>query len=285
MDTLIRTADAVTLEPVDPLLGIGDFSRRSRLSPKALRLYDRLGVLTPAIVDDQNGYRRYRESQLPDARLVALLRRLDMPLATVADVLEAPDDERAELLSAYWDSVERRVAHQRQLVAHLQIRLRGEEGSFDMYEVHEREVPEQTVLTEQRHVRVPELGEWLPTSIGRLVEVAQSHGGVAAPVFVIYHGEVNEDSDGPVEVCVPIDQGAATNGEPTRQEPAHREAYTRITKAQVEYPQILSAYEAVDHWIRHEGRSVAGSPREVYFANWDEASATDEVCDIAFPVS
>jgi DNA-binding transcriptional MerR regulator len=282
METQLQT---VTVEPVDRLLGIGDFSRRSRLSPKALRLYARLGVLEPAHVDEENGYRRYRESQLPTARLVALLRRLDMPLATVADVLAAPEDRRAELLDGYWDDVERRVAHQRELVAHLRIRLRGEEGSFDMYEIHERDVPAQTVLTEQRHVRVPELGEWLPVSIGRLVDVAERHGGLAGPVFVIYHGEVNEDSDGPVEVCVPIPQGAQTNGEPTRDEPAHNEAYTRITKAQVEFPQILSAYEAVDQWIRSENRSVAGSPREVYFADWAAAGPTDEVCDIAFPVN
>jgi DNA-binding transcriptional MerR regulator len=282
METQLQT---VTLEPMDRLLGIGDFSRRSRLSPKALRLYARLGVLEPAHIDEENGYRRYRESQLPTARLVALLRRLDMPLATVAGVLAAPEDRRAELLDLYWADVERRVAHQRELVAHLRIRLRGEEGSFDMYEIHERDVPAQTVLTEQRHVRVPELGEWLPVSIGRLVDVAERQGGLAGPVFVIYHGEVNEDSDGPVEVCVPIPQGAPTNGEPTRDEPEHHEAYTRITKAQVEFPQILSAYEAVDQWIRSENRSVAGSPREVYFANWDAAGPTDEVCDIAFPIN
>ena len=285
METQERTPRSVTLEAVAPLLGIGDFSRRSRLSPKALRLYDRLGVLRPAHVDEENGYRRYRESQLPTARLVALLRRLDMPLATVAGVVAAPDDQRAELLAAYWDSVERRVAFQRELVAHLRIRLRGEEGSFDMYDIQERDVPEQTVLTEQRHVRIPELSEWLPAAIGRLVETAEGHGGLAGPVFVIYHGEINEDSDGPVEVCVPVPEESATNGVPVRLEPAHREAYTRITKAQVEFPQILSAYEAVDHWIRSQQRTVAGAPREVYFADWDAAGPTDEVCDIAFPVS
>jgi hypothetical protein len=51
-------------------LSIGTFARRSRLSPKALRIYDRLGVLAPAAVDDHNGYRTYRESQLDTARLV-----------------------------------------------------------------------------------------------------------------------------------------------------------------------------------------------------------------------
>lgn len=49
-------------ESEDQLLSIGVFSRRSRLSLKALRLYDRLGLLTPACVDRDSGYRRYRES-------------------------------------------------------------------------------------------------------------------------------------------------------------------------------------------------------------------------------
>ena len=75
----------------DPLLSIGVFARRSRLSMKALRLYDRRGLLTPADVDPDTGYRRYRESQLATARLIVMLRRLNMPLAQVADIVAAPD--------------------------------------------------------------------------------------------------------------------------------------------------------------------------------------------------
>jgi MerR family regulatory protein len=50
--------------PTDRLLSIGVFAQRSRLSMKALRLYERLGLLLPAHVDRGNGYRQYRESQL-----------------------------------------------------------------------------------------------------------------------------------------------------------------------------------------------------------------------------
>lgn len=281
-----RPGATVTVERVDALLTIGVFSRRSRLSPKALRLYDRLGLLVPVSVDVDSGYRRYHESQLETARLIALLRRLDMPLVDVAVIVAAPEHERADLVALYWDGVERRIASQRELVAHLRIQLAGEEGSLEMYEIHEREVPEQLVLTEQRHVRIPELDAWLPAAIGRLVETAEAGGGVAAPVFVVYHGEVNEDSDGPVEVCVPVDSSRAEAlGAATREEPSHREAYTRITKAQVEFPQILSAYDAVAQWVESQGREMAGSPREVYFADWTAAAPNDEVCDIAFPVS
>ena len=90
------------VEPVDPLLSIGVFARRSRLSMKALRLYDRLGLLTPADVDPDSGYRRYRESQLTTARLVVMLRRMNMPLTQVAEVVAAPGSAGAERLAVYW---------------------------------------------------------------------------------------------------------------------------------------------------------------------------------------
>jgi DNA-binding transcriptional MerR regulator len=83
---------------VDPLLSIGAFARKTRFSLKALRLYAGLGLLTPVRIDESNGYRWYRTSQLATARLIAMLRRLDMPLNQVADVVAAagPDVEEVE---------------------------------------------------------------------------------------------------------------------------------------------------------------------------------------------
>jgi DNA-binding transcriptional MerR regulator len=270
---------------VDRLLTIGAFARRARLSPKALRRYDRLGLLTPAHVDPGNGYRRYGESQLATARLVVMLRRLDMPLAQVAEVVAAENGRRAELVARYWADAERRMASQRELATHVQIRLSGGEVNLTTFDIKERDVAEQLVLTEQRHVRVPELSDWIGQATHRLIDVANQHGGFAGPMFVIYHGEVNEDSDGPVEVCLPIHTGVQTAiAAATRCEPAHREAYVRIRKAQVEFPQILTAYDAVSQWIGAHGRTIAAAPREVYFADFAAAGPNDEVCDIAFPI-
>ena len=53
-------------------IGIGEFARRSRLSLKALRLYDERGVLVPSRVDQASGYRYYDTGQLEEARLVVL---------------------------------------------------------------------------------------------------------------------------------------------------------------------------------------------------------------------
>ncbi|GAA2809034.1 MerR family transcriptional regulator [Kitasatospora paracochleata] len=269
----------------DELLAIGAFARRARLSQKALRLYDRQGLLPPDRVDPVTGYRYYRASRLAEARLIVRLRGLDMPLATVAEVLALPGEQAAEAVAGYWESVERRLAAQRELAAYLRIQLSGDEGMMDMYEIQQREVREQLVLIEQRNARPEDLPTWIPAATDRLVALAAQHGGVFDHPFVVYHGEVTEDSDGPVEVCVPIDPARAAEVTAAhRIEPAHREAYTRITKAQVQYPQILAAYDAVHHWIGKQGLDVGADPREVYFADWGPAGPADEVCDIAFPI-
>ncbi|HYI25008.1 MAG TPA: MerR family transcriptional regulator [Thermomicrobiales bacterium] len=274
------------MKPENPRLTIGQFSRRSLLSPKALRLYDHQGLLVPAEVDPETGYRRYRESQLADARLIARMRQLDMPLADVAAVLARAGDQRSELLVAWWDRMERRRAAQRDLLISLLITMAGKERNFEMFEIIERDTPDQTVLTEQRHTTVEGLTAWFDDCMPRLHGIAADHGGIAGPAFIIYHGEVNEESDGPVEVCVPVHADRATSiPAATRVESAHREAYTRITKAMVEYPQILGAYDAVEHWVAENGREITGSPREVYFVDFMAAADDDEACDIAFPIA
>lgn len=63
-------------------MSIGEFARRSRLSPKALRLYDGLGLLSPSRVDELSGYRYYEGAQLGQARLIAALRQVGVPPGT-----------------------------------------------------------------------------------------------------------------------------------------------------------------------------------------------------------
>ncbi|AUY51480.1 MerR family transcriptional regulator [Streptomyces sp. CB01881] len=269
-------------------LAIGEFARRSRLSLKALRLYDRLGLLAPARVDPDTGYRFYGAGQVEQARQIALLRRLDMPLAAVADVLAAGGPAGADLVAGYWASVERRIAVQRELAVYLRVQLSGGgERTPSMYPIERREVPEQTVLSERRHVRIGELSAWIPAACRRMEAVADGCGGVAGPPFVIYHGEVSEDGDGPVEVCVPVDPALAGHAGPAatvRVEPAHDELYTRLTRSQMDYPYLLGGYEAVHRSADERGLEVAGSAREIYFGPYVGPDPQEPICDVAVPV-
>src|SRR3954453_5759955 len=77
----------------EPLLPIGMFSRASALSIKALRAYHDAGILVPARVDRQSGYRSYTVDQLADAAIIVRLRALDLPLEQVRNVLRTRDPE------------------------------------------------------------------------------------------------------------------------------------------------------------------------------------------------
>lgn len=80
---------------MESLRGIGQKSRESGLTVSALRFYDAAGVLDPAVVDRHNGYRFYAPDQLAVARLVAVLRRVGMPLAGIRRVLAVRHDPDA----------------------------------------------------------------------------------------------------------------------------------------------------------------------------------------------
>lgn len=123
------------------LLTIGDFARESGLTPKALRLYDDLGLLRPVEVDPASGYRRYAPAQLGRARLVATLRLVGMPLTRIEEVLDVPPSVAARLVRAYWLQVELDTASRRDIVS-------------DLVEQMESEAPTMTTSTDTLHAEI-----------------------------------------------------------------------------------------------------------------------------------
>ncbi|MFB6707391.1 MerR family transcriptional regulator [Streptomyces sp. NPDC056333] len=118
------------------LVTIGEFARSSRLSAKALRRYDELGLLRPALVDPVNGYRYYDGTQVGTARLVAWLRRIGMPLAGIKEVVALDAGAAAAAIRAYWAQVEAETAARRDLAAFLVDHLAAEE--VEMSQVMDR---------------------------------------------------------------------------------------------------------------------------------------------------
>jgi DNA-binding transcriptional MerR regulator len=98
------------------LLGVGAFARRSGLTAKAVRHYDRIGLLRPDLVDGA-GYRWYLPEQVAVARRVAALRAVDVPLDEVRRCM-ADDAATSEVLAAQRGRLDARLSRvQRQLHA------------------------------------------------------------------------------------------------------------------------------------------------------------------------
>jgi DNA-binding transcriptional MerR regulator len=131
----------------DRLLSIGQFARASGLTAKALRHYGAVGLLTPAVVDAGNGYRRYHVDQVATARLIRRLRTLELPVAEVRRLLDLHEDDpealAAELL-AHRRRLESRVVRL-QMQMHDLDHLVNEKGWHDMGEAKDQLVLEPDV--------------------------------------------------------------------------------------------------------------------------------------------
>src|SRR5580698_8868362 len=212
-------------------MSIGEFARDSRLSAKALRLYDELGLLPPARVDEDSGYRFYEPGQLKQARLIAALRELQFPLAEIKAILVLEPVRAAERVQRFWAATEASHTTRRALAAYLIDELSGKKSV--LYEVSTRDIPERALLCLKRNIGdFDQAWAFGKEFIGLLKQYRMPWlEGRAGAFFCIYWGEVSEDSDGPMEWCRPVppdeaEELAARCPELTlRAEPAHQEAF------------------------------------------------------------
>ncbi|MGD0605724.1 MAG: helix-turn-helix domain-containing protein [Streptosporangiaceae bacterium] len=254
-------------------ISIGEFARRSRLSLKALRLYDERGVLVPARVDQASGYRYYGTGQLEEARLVVMLRQLQVPLAAIKELLACDPADAATRIAEHWRHAEAAHDARRGLADHLVSRLSGKKSV--MYEVATREIPERSLLCLKRNVEEQEMWAFGKEFIAILRErpLPKIEGREGA-MLCIWWGLVNADGDGPIEWCAPVPAAQAESLAPhypeltLRSEPAHLEAFVTLPDEGDEVAHWQLAAGSLEAWAEepkqeHEGDRLALTPADL----------------------
>jgi DNA-binding transcriptional MerR regulator len=251
------------------LLSIGAFAELTRLSIKALRLYDQLDILKPHHIDPQSGYRYYEPDQLPGARMIRNMRDMDMPLATIRRVLAVLPVSQAQvelLVHEHLQMRERQLELIRQLARQFTQQLNPEANKMNL-EVTVKEIPTQQILSITRHHTVDGLSDQIEKDCGALFALANEKG--AAPIgapFGIYHNAINEQEDGPIETCVPVNAKVEERGDiEAKQLEGGKAACVVITGEQCHFPELLAGYDAAADWIQRNGFETAGPPREVWY--------------------
>jgi DNA-binding transcriptional MerR regulator len=234
---------------MENLIPIGQFAAASRLSLKALRLYDENGLLRPSLVDPDSGYRYYRLEQLRSATMIGLLRSAGMPLVEIRRFLDDPSVSR---IDDYEDGLADELAERRGVLDFVRRYIEEEE----MFEVQVKQVPEVRYVSRTKHVRIPELE---PFIVDTIKDLWQAHEP-AGRAFTLYHGAVDEEADGPAEVCVPTADGE-------KRLPEAEVAYAVAVGSQCRFPEIIGAYDAVAGWAKERGRELDGPPRETYLSD------------------
>ena len=241
----------------------------TRLSIKALRLYDGLGILRPLHIDPQTGYRYYGIDQLPSARMIRNMRDMDMPLATIRRLLAVLPVSLAQaelLVHQYLEMRERQIESIRGLARQFTQQLKPEANKMSL-EVEVKDIPTQQIISITRHHKLDGLSDQIQRDCGVLFTLAQEAGvaPIGAP-FGIYHSAISEQEDGPIETCVPVNGRVEGKGDiEAKQLEGGKAACVVITGDQCHYPELLGAYDAAADWIQKNGFETAQPPREVWY--------------------
>ncbi len=264
---------------MDVLLTIGDFSRMTYLSVKALRHYHEIGLLEPATVDPDSGYRLYRPAQVATAQVIRRLRDLDMPLETVRTVLDAPDlDARNAVIVEHLRGMERRLAQLDGTVTSLRVLL--EQPSWAI-EVEYRSAPTKHALAIVGRVGMTDAELWLAGALGEVsAAVTAVDARRTGPDGALYFSDFFEADTGGVTAFVPVAAPARADGRVEAIElPAAELAVTvhRGSSAQVD-----RTYGALGTFVAERALGVDGPIREHYLVTSadtnDESQHRTEVC-------
>jgi predicted transcriptional regulator YdeE len=124
------------------MLKIGEFAKKSQMTVKTLRLYDRLGLLKPAWIDRFTGYRYYAQEQLPRLNRIMALKDLGFTLVQIGRILqnELTVDELRGMLRLKCAELEQHIEEEQARLVRVEARLRQieHEGDFLMSLVTQR---------------------------------------------------------------------------------------------------------------------------------------------------
>jgi effector-binding domain-containing protein len=270
--------------PLQNLVPIGRFSKICRLTIPALRLYDELELLRPALVDPDSGYRYYSLAQAPDAERIRRLREIDMPLDEIRAVLSARDIAQIhDRLEAHRQRLQERAEQCRQSLASLD-RIIEQEKRVMEYQVRVRELAAQPVVSIRSHSSTAEMPVFFKGAYSEIFSLLGELGirGAGVP-FSVYHDPEFRDDDVDMEVVVPVSEPAEDRG---RVRAYVLEAGAVATTLHLgAYDEIGAAYQAVVDWILSHGHEMAGPPRECYLVSPNETSNPAEYrTEILWPI-
>jgi DNA-binding transcriptional MerR regulator len=269
------------------MLTIGDFSRMTHLSVKALRHYHDLGVLEPATIDPFTGYRSYDTSQVGPAQVIRRLRDLGMPLDSIAAVLAAPDLEtRNREIAAHLARMERQLEQTQASVAALRALLTGpaERPAIEL-----RTIPAVTALAVRQVVNAADLTEWGSGAFDALSQALAMAGlTTAGPFGALFPGDFFELERGEITAFLPVaSDGAGPFG--AGLDPAGRVRLLEIPAVEVAvavhegaFSEIDRTYGALGGAVAERAIGVPGPIREYYLVSSvdtdDERKHRTEVC-------
>jgi DNA-binding transcriptional MerR regulator len=270
------------------LYRIGQFSKITKVTVKALRFYEEEGLLEPAYTDAASGYRYYSSDQLPRVFRIVALRQCGFAIPEIRQIVAGKNV--AELFAGRKRELERLAVDTAGKLASINhyIESMGSDSKMT-YQIVVKELPRVLVYSKRKVVASYDDFFTLMPEIGESIALANPELKCAtdpAYCFNMYHDGEYKERDIDIEVC----EAVTGYGNGKLPEGIEFKTIERIPEAACvlhkgPYSRLPEAYAAVFKWIEDNDCVPSDFPRESYIDGiWNKESEEDWLTELQVPI-
>lgn len=264
----------------DTLYKIGMFAAMNHITVKTLRFYEEQGLLMPALIHPETGYRYYTLSQIAVLHQITALKLAGFTLEEITHINSGADEKavllkkKSELLAKISDLTKQIAV----VDGYLSKRKTGLSAPVLI-----KNIPETTVAFMQiRLESYDRLFDRMP-EMGALMEKAGCECALPEYCFTNYLEPGYKDGDIPVEICESVVEAKKETGELRFKTLPEIRAACVFHKGS--YRTFSESYEAVLRYIEENGYEIAGEIRESYIDGiWNKDDESQWLSEIQVPV-
>ncbi len=253
------------------MYGIGQFARLAKVSIRTLRHYDEVGLLRPAHVDADSGYRSYRAGQLAELNRILVLKDLGFTLAEITRLVES--GVSGEELVGMWRlrqaEAERAAADERRRLDRMAARIELWTGDLNMNDTDTaivvKPLDASRVVVASADVDgfdidfAPIFDQLYGTVFGELGRLGIAPAGPSGAFY-----EARDDGRVDIFAAVPVAPDAEVDSDvvEVRMLPAAERAATLIHHGNM--ATCERSYLLLQQWMAAAGETPQGFSREIY---------------------
>lgn len=267
---------------------IGDFSKLNKITVRALRHYDEIGLLKPFYIDKFTGYRYYSSEQLPKLNRIIFLKNIGFSLNEIMMVLEKDltSEQMAEYLEDKKNDIQKSIEAEQSKILEIELYLKiiKQEAETMKYNIVLKELPEVIVASIRRTIKNYEEFNSLYPEMGRYMEEQKLQCTEPGYCFSLYHDGEYKDSDIDVEIC----ESVTSFGKDTDKMKFKKIAAVPTSACVMHkgpYNTIGMAYGEIMKWIEENGYEIIGLPRESYIDGiWNKPDPNEWLTELQVPI-
>ena len=265
------------------MLLISEFARAGNVTIRALRFYDEVGLLSPAHVVPENGYRRYSPAQFAQLNQIQAFKDMGFSLREIRELLQrrlAPQELHA-VLEERREVLRKRVRDDVCRLERIEARLNSISagGRQSHLTIMLRTTPGQSVVSLREKLQNYDQVDELFTTLERRVDPRALYDQREAIFHRCLDGDGQIDCEAVRFLNHPV---AAIRGLKVYESQRARVAFTYHYGSE---DSICTTYQSMSGWIAAQGYQLSAAKREIYWPAPENKGETSSLTEIQFPVA